>query len=202
METLADILTLLAPRALMTVRTESRGPFSLSFRPYEHVKLVAVIRGAFHLQIVGEAAPISLRQGDCYMLPHGRAYQIFNAEVGTVDAASWFADHWDADGVVRWGGAPPDTITVGCRPTVSPEGAAWARSNLPPAIHMPAGDDEANRFREVLHLLRGEPASAFGSSVAAHRYVDLLLVQALRHCLANRPWNQPSWLAESAPPAL
>jgi hypothetical protein len=177
---LLDIPSAPIVQSLLSVRAESSGPFSVAFRAYEHAKFVAVLRGRFKLQLEGEPLPTLLRRGDCYALTRGSAYRIYNADVPDSDAAELFSTSRESDGVVRWGDATADTVTVGSRIVFSREGLAWLRDRLPPFIRIPAGTDEARRLRAILTLLHGDPADAFGANFAAERYVGLLLVQVLR----------------------
>lgn len=164
----------------MSVRTESSGPFVVTFRAYEHAKFVAVLRGRFDLQIEGETMPTRVQRGDGYMLTNGRPYRIFNAEVPETDAGALFSAKRRMDGVVRWGDGIADTVTVGSRVTFNPAGVAWLRDRLPPLIRIPDGTAEAVRIRTILNLLRGEPEGAPGAAAAADSYVAILLVQAMR----------------------
>jgi hypothetical protein len=178
---LLDIPSAPIVQSLLSVRSESSGPYAVAFRAYEHAKFVAVLRGRFYLQMGNESEPTLLRRGDCYALTRGNAYRIFNADMPDSDATALFATRRDIDGVVRWGDGTADTVTVGSRITFTPEGLAWLRDRLPPFIHVPAGTAEARRFRAIMNLLVRDPADEFGASFAADRYVGILLVQVLRH---------------------
>ncbi len=187
MGTPRQILSTLRVRTLMSVRSESSGPFALGFPAFEHAKVVAVLRGRFDLQIEGEAARTRLRRGDCYMLTSGRPYRISNADVAETDAADLFSAHRGADGVVRWGDGRADTVTLGCRATLTARSAALLRAGLAPVIHIPADAPEAARIRAILSLLLGEDDDAPDATLMGERYFGVLLVQALRHHLRDEP---------------
>jgi len=53
---LLDVLSSPIVQGLMSVRSESSGPFAVVFRAYEHAKFVAVLRGRFDLQIEAPGA--------------------------------------------------------------------------------------------------------------------------------------------------
>ena len=183
-ELLFETLSVPTVQQLMWVRSESGGRFALRFPRYDHVKFVAVLRGRFDLQIE-EEVPSRLRRGDCYMLTDGRPYRIFNADIAEQDAAALYAADRAADGVVRWGDGPIDTVTIGARATFSPSGSECLRQILPPFVRIPAGAAEAGPFRALLTLLCGEVEAAPGASFATDRYVGLLLVEALRYLLRS-----------------
>jgi hypothetical protein len=185
MDLLIDILPVPIVEKLMTVRSESSGPYAVRFPAYEHVKFVALLHGQFDLQIDGDANPASVRQGDCYMLTDGQPYRIFNANVPAVDAATLYSKDRGEVGVVRWGVGVVDTVTIGSRAALNALGTAWVRRTLPAFIHIPTGTAEAARFCAILKLLCGESEAALGASFAADRYVGILLGQVLRHLSAG-----------------
>jgi len=91
MAALLDSLSVPIVQRIMSVRSESTGPYALQFRAYEHAKFVAVLRGRFDLQLERESRPTRLRRGDCYMLTNGRPYCVFNASVPETDATTLFS---------------------------------------------------------------------------------------------------------------
>jgi hypothetical protein len=157
----------------------------MMFRAYDHAKFVAVLRGRFDLQIEGETTPTRIRRGDGYMLMNGKPYRIFNADVPEIDATTLFSADRKLNGVVRWGNGAADTITVGSRVVFNPCAAAALRARLPPFIRVPRGTAAAARFRAILKLLCGEPERAPGATIAADKYIGVLLVQVLRRLLAG-----------------
>jgi hypothetical protein len=191
MDGLATLLSAQIVHRVVSVRSESSGPYRVEFRSYEHAKFVSILRGQFDLQIEGHALPTRVRQGDCYLLADGRPYRIFNADVPDTDAGALFSAHRGADGIVRWGFGAVDTVTIGSRVLFNPEGMAWLRNRLPPLVHLSAGSAEAISFRALLTLLGTDPESAFGAPFVADRYVGLMLVQVLRYLLAAAGRNEP-----------
>jgi hypothetical protein len=198
MESLRDILSVPIVRKMLSVRSESSGPYAVCFRAYSHAKFVAVLRGRFELQLAGETTATSLQQGDCFMLTTGRAYRIFNADVPETDATTLYAADRRIDGVVRWGAGVMDTVTIGGRAIFNSAGIDWLRSRLPPFVRLPAGTVEAECFRAILTLLCGDPEGALGAEFAADRFVGILLVQVLRQLLTRDAAQTPIWLKEIA----
>ena len=87
----------------------------------------------------------------------------------------------DDNGLVRWGGSPPDKIVIGGSFLFDEEGAAWLRGALPPTIHIAAASPAAEPLRSTLALLRAEAGRGVpGEAVIVDRLADILLVQALR----------------------
>jgi AraC-like DNA-binding protein len=204
MDPLSDMLTMLTVERAAQVRFESRGPYAMRFNGVDHIKFGAVLTGRVRLWVEGAAQPLHLEAGDCYLLTDGRPYRTFNAEhVPEIDGDVFFAGSRDADGVVRFGGNPPDKIVVGGSFVFDEEGAAWLRGALPPIIHIAAASKAAAPLRATLALLGTEAGGgAPGEAVVVDRLADILLVQALRAYLAEVEPEHASWLAGLADPRI
>jgi AraC-like DNA-binding protein len=197
MDPLSDMLPILNVRRAAQVRFESRGPYAMRFSGVDHIKFGAVLSGQVRLWVDGDAAPLQLEAGDCYLLTDGRPYRTSTSEpVPEIDGDNFFASARDPDGVVRFGGAPADKIAIGGSFVFDEEGAAWLRGALPPTIHIAAASTAAAPLRAALALLATEAGGgAPGEAVVVDRLADILLVQALRAYLAEIEPERASWLA-------
>lgn len=204
MDPLSDMLTMLTVKRAAQVRFESRGPYAMRFKGADHIKFGALLSGRVRLWIDGDLQPLQLEAGDCYLLTDGRPYRTFNAnDVAEIDGDVFFAGARDADGVVRYGGGPPDKIVIGGRFVFDEEGAAWLRAALPSTIHIAAASAAAAPLRATLALLSAEAGyGAPGETVIVDRLADILLVQALRAYLAEVEPEHASWLAGLADPHI
>lgn len=204
MDPLSELLTMLTVERVATLRFESRGPYALRFGGYEHIKFGAVLFGEVRLWVEGEAVPLNLETGDCYLLTDGRPYRTANADdVAEIDGNSFFASAQQPDGVIRLGDSPPDKVVLGGRFVFDEEGAAWLREALPPIIHIAASSPAAAPLRATLALLGLEAGGgAPGEAVVVDRLADILLVQALRAHLAAAGPEDASWLAGLADPRI
>ncbi|MGE3301585.1 MAG: cupin domain-containing protein [Hyphomonadaceae bacterium] len=203
MDPLSDILTMLTVRRVAQARFESRGPYTLRFAPYEHMKFGAVLCGRMRILLEG-LPPLDLHSGDCYLLTDGRPHRSDSGEGGpALDGDALFAEGRDEDGVVRLGGGPHDKVVLAGGFVFDEEGAAWLRSALPPVIHIAASSPAAAPLRETLRLLNVErQVGAPGEAVIVDRLADILLVQAIRAHLAGAGPQEASWLAGLADPRL
>jgi len=197
MDPLSDMLTMLTVKRAAQVRFESRGPYAMRFSGVDHIKFGAVLTGRVCLWVDGDAGPLQLEAGDCYLLTDGRPYRTSNAEqVPEIDGDIFFAAARDATGVVRFGEGLPDKIVIGGSFVFDEEGAAWLRGALPPTIHIAAASTAAAPLRATLALLGTEAGGgAPGEAVIVDRLADILLVQALRAYLAKVEPEHASWLA-------
>ena len=55
---------------------EAGGNWSIGFDAYEAIKCYAVTAGACWISVEGAGEPVFLQQGDCFILPRGRPFQI------------------------------------------------------------------------------------------------------------------------------
>ena len=76
MDPLSDVISLLEPRRYLVGGFEAGGEWSIRFDPYKGVKCYAVTSGACWIAVEGAGEPVFLQQGDCFLLPHGRPFQI------------------------------------------------------------------------------------------------------------------------------
>ncbi len=204
MDPLSDMLNILTVERAAQVRFESQGPYAMRFGGVDHIKFGALLSGRVRLWVDGDAEPLSLEAGDCYLLTDGRPYRTANADdFPEIDGDVFFATARDDNGVVRWGGSPPDKIVIGGSFLFDEEGAAWLRGALPPTIHIAAASPAAEPLRSTLALLRAEAGRGVpGEAVIVDRLADILLVQALRAHLAAAGPEAASWLAGLADPRI
>src|SRR5229473_1693644 len=138
MDPLSDMLNFLTVERAAQVRFESQGPYAMRFGGVDHIKFGALLSGRVRLWVDGDAEPLSLEAGDCYLLTDGRPYRTANADdFPEIDGDVFFATARDDNGVVRWGGSPPDKIVIGGSFLFDEEGAAWLRGALPPPSTSP-----------------------------------------------------------------
>jgi AraC-like DNA-binding protein len=185
------------------VRFETTGPYAMRFQGFEHIKFGAVLSGKLRLQINGAPEPRHLDAGDCYLQTDGRPYRSGHADMPEIDGNAFSAGYRSEDGVIRFGGGPPDKVVIGGQFRFDPEGAAWLRSALPPFIHIAAASPAAAPLRATLALLGAEAGGGSpGEAVVVDRLADILLVQALRAHLAGAGPQDASWLAGLADPRI
>src|SRR5260370_36059566 len=108
MDPLSDMLNILTVERAAQVRFESQGPYAMRFGGVDHIKFGAVLSGRVRLLGDGDAEPLSLEAGDCYLLTDGRPYRTANAgDFPAIDGDVFFAPAPDRNGVGRWWGRHP-----------------------------------------------------------------------------------------------
>src|SRR5262245_19534677 len=76
MDPLSDVISLLQLRSYLVGGFQAGGSWSIAFAAYEAIKCYAVTSGACWIAVEGAGEPVLLQQGDCFLLPHGRPFQI------------------------------------------------------------------------------------------------------------------------------
>jgi Cupin len=73
---LSDIISFLEPRSYRVGGFQAGGDWSVRFDHYEGIKCYAVTSGACWIAVDGVGEPVLLRQGECFLLPHGRPFRV------------------------------------------------------------------------------------------------------------------------------
>ena len=72
MDPLSDVLSLLNPPTYVTDGLSASGPWSIRLPAYDGIKCYAVAAGACWVAVAGVEVPVTVRTGNCVLLPHGR----------------------------------------------------------------------------------------------------------------------------------
>ncbi|MFM0082672.1 AraC family transcriptional regulator [Paraburkholderia sediminicola] len=208
MDALSDVLSMLRVSSVLSSRFEGHGAWAFRFPAYEGIKFGGVLSGRFHLWIVGSKTPLTLEQGDFYMLTDGQPFcSASDPERAPLDGPAVYRSIRGADGVVRYQGDPGDgdheqvSLASG-RFTFENDVTEILLRHLPPLIHLRAADLGSHALSRVLDLLEWETNGQHaGAEVASSSLAALVLVHVLRAYLASTP--QPDgWLGALADPKI
>jgi cupin len=78
---LSDMLSILTVERAAQVRFEGQGSYAMRFGGVDHIKFGAVLSGSVCLWVDGDAEPLGLEAGDCYLLTDGRPYGAIGANM-------------------------------------------------------------------------------------------------------------------------
>ena len=194
MDPLSDILSLLKPRNLLSAGFAAGGDWAVQFpNQQDNIKTGAIVRGRCLLWVEGEAVPIPLEPGDCFLLPAGRPFRMASGpDVPPLPAQEVFSD-------ARRGGVAQvctgdDFFCVSSRFALEGRHAGLLLSLLPPLIHLrDAGDRSGLRWameRMMLELREDRP----GVFLIVRHLAHMMLVQALRLHLDGLRGAGVGWL--------
>lgn len=204
MDPLSDVLSLSAVQGVLSARFEGRGPWSMRFPAYRHLKFGGVQQGSLWLWVEDAATePVRLQVGDVYLLTSGRPYRSASAlGLTPVDGQAVFQQHRDADGIVRYGTEGEASVVTGGRFTFADDVSEMLLGLLPPIIHVAAESPAAGPLRAALELVAFETeANRPGARVMSGALGTLVLVQILRAHLASEE-IVPGWLGALADPRI
>ncbi|WP_392675688.1 AraC family transcriptional regulator [Streptomyces sp. LN785] len=202
MDPLTDVLGLLDLRIAQFARLEAEEPWAVGFSGYRHIKFGAVLEGTCRIAVAGLPEPVTLAEGDCYLIGSGRAYELSGGRaMPAVPSSKVFEDYTEGS-TVRIGSAR-DAVVVGCGFDLDEADAAMLVDVLPPLIHVGAGSGAAEGIRAALELLRAETdAPGPGTPFVTERLAHILLVHLLRAHVAEQGVAGGVWLTALTDPQV
>ncbi|KXF75719.1 AraC family transcriptional regulator [Paramesorhizobium deserti] len=197
MDPLSDVLSLLKPRSYVSAGFDAGGDWSIQFADqHDRIKCYAVISGGCWLSVEGVADALRLEEGDCFVLPSGRPFRIASdMRLAPTDAGTIFPPARDG-GVVTYNGGG-DFFLAGSRFAVSGHNAGALMAMLPPIVHIRRESDQAALRWSVKRMMQELHDRAPGGFLIAQHLAHMMLIQALRLHLAEKP-GDVGWLSALA----
>ncbi|MBI1292098.1 helix-turn-helix domain-containing protein [bacterium] len=179
MDPLSDVISLLELKSYRVGGFKAGGDWSIRFDPYEGVKCYAVTSGGCWIAVEGNGEPVFLRQGDCFLLPHGLPFQI--ASDPDLPPDDW-QRHFLGSGegtLVRLNGSEGVTVLGSHFQLAGPQ-APMLLSMLPPIVHLQSETDRET-LRWAFDRMRRELTDLKpGSILIAQQLACMIFVQVLR----------------------
>ena len=179
MDPLSDVISLLQLRSYRVGGFEAGGDWSVRFGAYEAIKCYAMTTGACWLAVEGAGEPVFLQQGDCFLLPHGRPFQV--ASDLTLPPDDW-RRHFVGAGegaLVKLNDSVGVTVLGGHFQLAGPQ-AEILLGMLPPVVHL-QGETDRVTLRWAFDRMRQELTDLKpGSLLIAQQLAYMIFVQALR----------------------
>lgn len=179
MDPLSDVISFLELKRYRVGGFEAGGNWSIRFDPYEGIKCYAVTSGACWIAVEGAGEPVLLKQGDCFLLPHGWPFRI--ASDPALPPDNWerhFIGSRDGT-LVRLNDSAGVTVLGGHFQLAGPQ-AEMLLGLLPPIIHLQSETDREalrwafDRMRQELTDLKP------GGILIAQQLAYMIFVQVLR----------------------
>jgi len=179
MDPLSDVISLLEPRSYRVGGFEAGGDWSIRFDSFEGIKCYAVTCGACWIAVEGAGEPVLLKQGDCFLLPHGEPFRVASDPVLPPD--DWKRHFLGSpDGtLVRLNGSGGVTVLGGHFQLAGPQ-AQMLLGMLPPIVHLQSETDRES-LRWAFDRMRQEMVDAKpGGFLIVQQLAYMIFVQALR----------------------
>lgn len=195
MDPLSDVLSLLRPRTAISAGLDAGGQWAIRFPAHEGIKFNTVVQGGCWVTVDGEAEPVRIGAGDCFLLTRGRPF-LFASDLGLppIDSAMIY-DH-AKDGIATCNGGG-DFFLIGGRFAFEGDHAGLLFDAMPPIVHVRDASNQAAVLRWsleqlALELKQGSP----GGALMADHLAQIMLLQVLRLWLASG--KQSGWLGALA----
>ena len=192
MDPLSEVLSLLTTQHSFFTGLKAGAEWAIAFPPPEGIKFNAVVKGECWLTVEGEAQPIRLEEGDCFLLSRRRAFAL-SSDPALPMVASETVYRQMVNGIALHGAADAFFL-IGGRFAFGEE-ARLLLDGLPPVAVIKRDASEASVLRWALGRLAAEIASPSpGSSLLVQHMGHIMLVQFLRLYLSQETNQLPSWL--------
>ncbi|AGT10976.1 AraC family transcriptional regulator [Paracoccus aminophilus] len=200
MDPLSDILRLLRPKSSITAGLDAGGDWAIRFDDQVgRIKCYALIRGACWLALEGEAAPVHLQAGECFVLPRGISFRLASdLSLPAETAAEVFAPARGGGRAVLNGGG---MLLVGSRFEVDP-GARILLQSLPAILHLRSVRAQSGLRWSIERLMAEQREARPGAAFAADHLAQMMLLEAMRAALESGPPAGQGWFAALADPQL
>lgn len=202
MDPLSDVLFLLKPRSYLTARFNAGGNWAIQFDDQVgRIKCYAVVSGACLLSVKGVGKAVRVEAGDCFVLPTGRSFRLgSDLDIEPMVATEVFEHTPPGGSVVHNGGG--GVFLIGNRFEVDGRLAEGLLGTLPPIVHLRATSDQAALCWSIERMMEEVREKRPGASLVAHHLAHLMLVQALRSYLSERPDRGVGWFFALGDPRL
>lgn len=191
---LSDVLAVLGARNVRRTRLEAAGDWSLAFPARARLKFVAVLRGECWIQVAGQP-PLALGAGDTFLIGDVAYAVASHPDIVPKDGMPLFAV--PGQDVVRLGG--DETVAVGGGIAFADGAAGFLLDALPRFVHIAQQAPASAAVVRILGLLEAETEQPGpGSALITMRLAEILLVEAIRACVAAHGEASRGWIGALA----
>lgn len=195
----SEVLAALGARSVRGTGLEAAGDWALAFDGRMRLKFVTVTRGRCWL-LLPEHSPQALTEGDLVLISDTRYTLASDPAVDPMDGMPLFAA--PGQDLVRLGAAN-ETALIGGGSGFADGSAAFVLDALPKFLRVDPTSSTAEAVARTLNALRTEVACAeLGSSLAAERLAEILVIAAVRAFVASSPKNSVGWITALADPRI
>lgn len=201
MDPLSDLFSLLKLRSYVSGGFDACGDFSVQFGRHDGIKFHAVVAGSCWVSPEDTSEPVRISAGEGFLLPHGKAFRISSdPSLTPVDLRDILPPVQDGRIITHNGGG--EFLSVGGYFSLSEGHADLLLETLPSLLPIRETAD-SEMMRWCVERMRREVSECLpGDFVVAQQLATMILVQALRVHLSEKPGTGTGWLFALADPRL
>ena len=193
MDPLSTLLSLLKPQTYLAGRFDIGKRQAIAFPKYVGIKCYAVITGRCWLTVGRKPDRVELREGECFLLPHGLPFRLESELGGQEVELSTLVAAMQKGLTGLYKGKPAGTLAGG-HFTFSGGPVDLLLGFLPVVVHLPKSA-KTSAMRWTLERMREEILQQqLGSSFLVQQLAYFMLVETLRVHLTDAPTSSVGWL--------
>jgi AraC-like DNA-binding protein len=193
MDPLSEVLAILNPRGYAAAAFDFGGDWCVDFERHAGIKCYALVSGQGWLAVDGVPEAVLATAGDCVLLPQGRPFRVASdLALAPVDARTLY-------------GAPPEGLLTVCNGGGAASGFAshfeldgpastLLLETLPPLMHFGKASQRATLRWCLERMMQELVAPEAGGGAVLEQLARMVLVEALRQYVAQRPADSAGWL--------
>jgi AraC-like DNA-binding protein len=203
---LSDVLALLRPHDCIAAGLDAGGDWSIRYAPHAGLKCIGVQTGGCWLTMEGLRERVWLGEGDCVMLPHGKAF-VLSARVGSLGDAAETVHSAPSHGDTAVLGDGGDFFMTGARFLLSGLASEMLMATLPDVIVIRAADTDGTASVETVRWAITRIADELrlrrpGCASSIEHLSHVLLIELMRRHLEEGQEGQIGWTAALADPFI
>lgn len=203
MDPLADIITLLRPKAVLSKLVSGAGSWSVRYQKFGDPSFALVLTGSCWLAVDGQR-PVQLKTGDFVFLPATPGFTLSSDLETTPVLVS--PDKYSELVTERRHGdetGEPSVLLQSGYFTFDPVNAPMLLNYLPNLIHIRASDDGKTSVSQVIKLIEREARSeGDGRDLILERLLEIMLIEVLRSADTGTEHQKAGFLAALRNPQL
>jgi AraC-like DNA-binding protein len=202
MDTLSAIFSSVNVQQARVYRVEATAPWGFHSAHGSNIRFVLVLRGAAVLQTQFRSRPLSLQNGDLFILFDDSNFS-FADEVNSSSVSCEALEHLKVGNTVQIGGGGVEATLMAGHFAVDRAGAQAIFKSLPTFLHLQLDQKRGHSFRSVLDLLSLETERpGLASEEMINRLCEMLFIHAIRAYTSEQNHGYRGWLAGLADPQL
>ena len=194
MDPLSQLLSLLKPESYVSGGVFLHPALAVQWPSHDGVKCYAVVSGECWLSVEGTAGPIRLSAGDCYLLPPGPPFRLAtDLSSKPVDFQTVRAEM--VSGLAAKADNPSGCFLVGGHFRLAGRPAQMLLSSLPAVVPIQKSAEKAAMYWALEKMAQEVRDPQPGSGLIVQQLAFMLLIQALRLHVNDKPEMNTGWLA-------